>query len=268
MLERPNLWCVTGLAGSGKSTVCNQFVSSGDIELIERDPILDRAWTKLNIEGIYHVLCRENFKSDKEQRRAKSQFAKELRQKLRSFLAALRWPGFKTATEPLFAAVGPFADYDDEKLLHAYLERDRLYFMLCILVQQQCLRKAADRALKKEKTLLLDDPGFSDENKRTPALAYLRSRGVEPGLLLIRATRERVLEIGRQRRGTQLNQGLWRGRANVHETIDQDVYHAAEGWKIIVADNTDTPESMVMNIRDRLLSGISDQVQAEVPFVI
>lgn len=128
--------------------------------------------------------------------------------------------------------------------------------MLCSLAQQDGLRKAAQLAQRGVPNVLFDDPSLLDnKNEFRAAKQYLHSLGIEPSILIVRSTRERITAVARERFQSGSTSGLWKGRAllGMYEISRSISYPGAD--RVIIHDNVSEIGQSVAEVRRRILAG-------------
>lgn len=266
MFERPQVWCVVGANGSGKSSICDALSTEGDdFSNVKRDTLMENLWNEF---GGYETFRNALLSCKKSVRR---KMLKKLKAKMRQLVQAHSWEGYAEYPNALAFSkkIESLLRWNDEELVSFY-SRDEglLYYLVCMLAQVKGLQKAVEKSQKKTSRVLLEDPSLLNERQFSAARAYCLFQEVEVGLLVVRSTREKIIEVAEERFQSGSTQGLWSGRAaaGIHQ-IDRTVSYPAMD-KVIVYDNVRTLEDAVNDIRNMIQAEVSSSIEWPIKLVL
>lgn len=260
--KKNNIWCVAGLSGAGKTTLCEGLKADGGFDCVSRDQEVTRLLGEFEIRV---------FGGDGRLRFGEG----------RSFVIG-DLNRFNAVVADLFARPG-YCDLPEsegirefaKQLISAssvdlwdyYVTDGTLARILNLVIEGEVVRKSADLGNGKEGIVLLDNPALAYTNKRARMLSYLRGRGFDPGLLIVRATREQIERVAAQREIDDPSlKGLRHGQTDREVIFSTAPYQPAEGWERVVVMNG------VMSgrdaIREKLLRGVGQEISGPVSFLM
>lgn len=250
MREGNNLWCVVGANGVGKSSICDGLSKTKDFKRIERDTRLEGLWNEFG--GFTNFV--QALHGKREERRA---LLRILRKRIDELIRLLskREAISKTKGASFLDALKRIPNLNDEQLIAFYCNEgdDRLYYLVRFLAEERSLEEALLATQNSSENVLLDDPHLLEGGNRMEIQRYFESLGLEPSILIIRATRQRIRDCAMQRFRSGKTQGVWSGRAAAGiEQLDQKI-PSCPYPRVILHDNIGNIEDGIAAIRRRIL---------------
>ncbi len=251
MLDTPNVWVVGGLPGSGKSTITDQLIASGEFDGFEVSANHTALVEKLGPARLDALFDASRFSSPDAQLFAMMEYADEIIQGLTLILKHARVSVLRLSPEAL-AHFSSLAHLPPPELFGYIIDHVRnpfAFFMpfFVALNSVDVLERTATRAEQKEKPVLLTGADFMRPRTRKQAYDFFKLRHISPQLLIIRATRERLLSVSDERaKDPHTDPG--RLMTDMHFAFPP--YSPAEKWHpVLVVNNTGTLEDAVQEVR-------------------
>lgn len=239
MLDSPELYCVTGIQGSGKTTLCRNLAATGEFRVVEKDDKLEELVSGDVLDVMRKALRAQNFPNPDLWLREIDKQGEILRSRMRELVSALSWPGFEAAASLKKTVEDLLKINDDFPLLKVSLERGFFRGILSLLAQQRAIKEAADLALNMDNRVLFADNSLVAKTQRDAALNYLNHRGLDPKLVIVRSTKARLQSVANER-GRQGCNEVWMGRDKLPDLTKLESVGADEGWRDILVVNNNT----------------------------
>lgn len=259
MLERPDLWCVAGVPGVGKTTLSNQLLETGQFEVVEHDEYSRQVWEELDAVSLARLHNPGNFKDFREYGQAVKKAAGMLREKFGKILQIVNYPGFENAkrNEPYFRFLHGIRD--DHEFLEEFFSQAQvlLNHINSLLSHFAAFERSAEIALLKQKTTLLVENTLTGKVIREATLRYFRGKQLSPGLLIMQGQRSRLLETARQRRLQSRGSAIFQDRGDVRFIDSAEDYETNEGWERVLIVDRENVDTGINEIRERLFGQIS-----------
>lgn len=252
--ENPEIYCVTGVQGSGKTAFCEEMKKSGDFEVVEKDDELQKFSNENLEEEVKRAMDYKNFSSHQDWFKTIALVGSRVRQRILELISSSHWPGFEELAA-MVRGLNGILKADDLKLMELSIEHRILNNTLILLASQKAIKLAAEEALKNKKSVLLADISHIRKPQRLAAVKYLNHHDLNPCLVVVRSTKEHLLHVARARKQIG-STGVWYGRDKLPDFKDLDPVTGDEGWqKVVVVDNQ--IGQSLSSIHQSLLSGVS-----------
>lgn len=248
MLQKPDIWVVAGLPGSGKSVITDRLIAEGLFDGFEVSANHARLVKELGPERIDVVMDRSRYASQDEHIDAMRDYAEAVSAKLthikQHYSSVLR-----PAALSFFSY---FSSFPPHELLRQILANpiDFLMPFFAFMNSIDVLERASERAEQKEKSVLLTGADFMHLRTRKQAHAFFKLRRIAPQLIIVRATRERLMQVAEER---EKDPDVDPGRTMTEIHLMNPPYSPSERWdRVLVVNNTGTIESAVADMRRKL----------------
>lgn len=257
--RKDNLWCVVGANGVGKSSICDALSKNGEFKRVQRDSTLEALWDEFG--GFDHFANVLNGP-----RKERREMVRKLRKRIDELIKLLSRQAAVTKSNAtsFLDILKQLTNAPDEYLIRFYSQsEDLLFYIVKFLAENRNLEQAVRWTMEGDTPVLLDDPHLlNDENCDNEDVrairTYLDALGIEPGILIIRATRERITQVAMERFRSGSTKGVWKGRAAAGiEHCEKRVF--CPDRRVIVHDNLGAIEESVATIRQRILEGDFDK---------
>lgn len=269
MNNKPNIWVVAGLPGSGKSTIANELIQSGDFEGFEVSTNYAEIIERLGPQKLYYIMDEKNFPSADARINAFSEYMKELHGAVCDVLEQAELP--ESHLPPDFIAMCtrmallPLSDF--VKFVLGIFFKDPLicamFFNFYNTINVQ--NKAVKRAKEQPKPILLTGAYFKTPHARNEIKAFLKSQKITSQLLIVRSTRERLFEVAEERK---LDPNVDPGRVLIETYLKYPPVSIHENWdNIVVVNNSATLENAVIETRRRLAHPGAFHFSQDIPLV-
>lgn len=239
MIDSPELYCVTGIQGSGKTTFCRALVGTGEFGLVEKDDMLEELVKGDVLDIMTRALRSQNFPNFDLWFREIDKQGAIFRSRMTELVSALSWPGFEAADSLKKTVEDLLRINDNFHLLKVSLEHGFFRGILSLLAQQRAIKEAADLALNMDNRILFADNSLVYKTQRDAALKYLNHRGLDPKLIIVRSTRSRLQSVAQERGRHGCNE-VWMGRDKLPDFAKLESVGADEGWRDILVVNNNT----------------------------
>lgn len=254
-----------GANGVGKSSICDGLAKDPNFKRIERDTRLEELWNEFGgYENFVRILNGE--------RKARIAMVNELRKRINELirLLAKREAVTKPKGKTFLDALRNASRQTDDQLIQFYSRsEDLLYYLVRFLAEERGINEAIEATKKSDLKVLLDDPRLDNESDdAAEARKYLEGMQIEPSLLIIRATRERIRKSAMERFRSGATQGVWKGRAAAGLAQIDNQIHLPYARRVIVHDNLSSIEDSIATVRKRILSENFDTVNWPLPLAV
>ncbi len=233
-----------GAGGAGKSSICDALSKDGEFKHVERDSMMESMWDEF---GGFDQFRQTLLRGDRQSKREILRLLRKRIERLSKLLSHPEQADFSNALKRILEA-------DDSGLIEIYTrDSGLLYYLICTLAEEEGIRKAAEIAKDSSKHVLLNDASLHNKDEFNFRKEYLNSQNIEPGLLVVRNTRERIREVAMERFNSGATQGLWQGRAAAAIAGMNEQISFPEIERVIICDNKGEIGEAVREIRERIL---------------
>lgn len=269
MENKPNIWVTVGLPGSGKSTIANKLIESGDFDGFEVSTNYSEVIEQLGPQNIGFVMDERNFPSKEAHIDAFAQYMIALHGAACDIVEQADIQG-SLIYPPLVQMCNRMIRLPHSEFTIFVLREFFQNILFCQMFFNfyntiNVGHKAAKKAKEQTKPVMLTGAYFKTPQARNEIKVFLKSQGFDTQLLIVRSTKERLLSVAEQRRADPNEDP---GRTAIELYLTYPPYYASEGWdQVVVVDNIGSIEEAVAATRKRISAPNSFTTTRDIPLV-
>lgn len=255
MLTTPQVWCVGGYPGCGKTTLVSGLVATGGFAGFERDVVMGKLEDTVGIRGFRDLLeARRNVDFP----RVMSDYMTALEGALDRIISYDRYYDSDELHEFVRFCMDiramPRMIRFNQFITNPQIAVDFLNQISGLLARYDTLQQGITEARKREKIALVVNNALTDLDVRDAYKKFLQGHGVDTRLLIVRATRKQLLDVSQKRMKDAKNPHPQRHDLDVF-IPGSAPYSSRENWQSVTFVTTTGPiETTVFDVRDRLLA--------------
>ncbi|MBT4916875.1 AAA family ATPase [Candidatus Peregrinibacteria bacterium] len=252
-MNTPDIWCVAGLPGSGKTTISKALAESLNYEHIERDfelEALNAQYYPPQLLDFADVLYNAAEKMDSPDETVKvtasatvqqliplaDAFTEHLRPLFDRAMSIIENTDYISGRHDFYAIVQRLREIDQMEGVDFFFEvvEPSMRNLLVLALGHTLF---IEKGLQSKKGAIIDSHDLNYRKNRRFTLNKFLNKGVSPGLIIITTTREQVFAVAKER---EAQEGQERGVKTLKAILEKaEPYNPQERWpRVVTIDRT------------------------------